>query len=249
MSILSPAQADNAYDLTVNLTQTGITLPDEVIEARERFARITHRKPSTVLIADVMDAYLAEVDDKTLRQLAVEHLSSAPLLTAWSDAKVGAGKSLRSAITGNGDTITAQLQELAAEPIAALEKAAELDTLDTATLVRNRRHEDAQIASTVELHAARLSTLYGLRFKVAKGAVYGDWGIDCSRWRDPRKLDATTATAGDATSYIRGIRAGAGLWFPLPAEAEAHAAPMVREAKEEHQAQRAQTWGVGSVAR
>lgn len=251
MSILRSAAADNTRKLIAGLTDVGIDLPEEVTAALARLDRVEARKPAHVDLGAVTEAYLDEVDDETLRERVVDHTTSQALLNAWSEAKIKAGQALRFAVTSNGDTLARQLQTLAAKPIAALEAAAELDTLDTAVLVRNRRTADAQLAANVELHAAELSTLYGLRHRVTQGASYGDisWGADCSRWRQPRKVDATIALTGDGPSYLRGIKAGAGLWFPLPAEAEALALPMIREAQEQAKAERNKGWGVGSIAR
>lgn len=248
MSILRTAIPDNARRLIEGLTTVGITLPEEVDDALALLDRIEARKPALVELSALTEAYLAEDDDDALRLVALEHSTSQQRTAAWAEAKVRAGRRLRDAMTSTGDAIIKQLQDLAAAPIKALEGAAALDTLDTATLVRGRRAKDAELAASVQVHAANLSNLYGLRNKVTKGASYGEpsWGADCSRWRDPRKIDSILAHAGTAESYLRGIRAGAGLWFPLPHEAEAAALPIVREARDQHEAERAKGWGAGS---
>ena len=142
--------------------------------------------------------------------------------------------------------MTAALAKLAGPLIEKLVDAAGLDTLNTTALIRAGRTADAEAAARVEIVAGDLDKLYRLRDRITKGAVYGADGIDCRRWQNPRKV-AGKPVNGALDGFLAGIKADAGLWFPLPAQAQQQAAPLAQEAAAAARAERARHH-VGSVA-
>jgi hypothetical protein len=109
--------------------------------------------------------------------------------------------------------------------------------------VRDTRHDDARALADIETVGQVLQHLYELRngYRIAGGytAMPVDT-IDCTQWRDPRPV-RHHGRGNDtvAKAYVRGLRAGAVLWFPDKAEALDAAQPIAAEqsGKAEHAAQ------------
>lgn len=222
--ILRTIAADTARTTAAALISVGVKIPAEAQEQYDRLDRLDAERPVPVTQQDLIAAYLNEEPADAIEQKALRSATHRARNDAWTEAKIKVGQAASAALIANGNDIAAQLQATAEPLVEALRAAALIDTLDTTTLIRAGRDQEAALAARVDIHAGELEKLYALRDKVTRGADYGqDHGHDCRRWTDPRAFiaanelvaPATTATEG----FLRGIRAGAGLWFPLPAEA------------------------------
>lgn len=244
-----------ALDLLAELVQEGIEIPPEVQGAEKTLRTVIARRPSTIEQADLVAAYQTGATEAAIDKIAGQILTFPARNSAWLAAQARHGMAVLSTIAANGDDLTRQLAQLALPLIKELEAVAALPTTDVASLMRDQRTEDAARAARVDHTAGRLAQLYNLRRRVTKGAEYGIGGWDCSTWRRPDIIRAATAQSvmrpnqDAAERFLVGIRQGAGLWFPLPAEAEAAARPFALKSAKEAKAEKDRTWGVGSVAR
>lgn len=211
--------------LITDLTEVGVTLPAEVVDAVKAAEKHETRKPTPVGRVDIIDAYLDGKTDKQIGTLATEAAAYDHLTHAWTAARDKHAGRVESAILGNSAAILPQLADLAAPLIADLKRLAALPTTDTAALIRAGATADAEVAARAEITAGELAALYGLRGRVAKHADYGaaSVGIDCSVWREPGNVREQNGTLD---TFLDGIRREGGLWFPMPEEARRRAAEL-----------------------
>lgn len=236
--------AQGARRLVADLEAHGIQAPADVHDALAHLDTVEALRPPFVDLAELTDAYLS-ADPEAVATATRAHVDYNAAHTAWKEATIKAGQRVQAAVTANGDDLTRALAKVAAPLIRQLEKAAQIDTHDTTALIRAGRSKDAELAARVELIGSDLAALYALRARITKGAGYGRGGIDCGMWQDPRKAREAgnlTADRTAAQAYLRGIRNGAGLWFPTPGEAESKAAAIVAAERSARAEQEAEDW-------
>lgn len=231
------------------LDKHGIPLPAAVAEAvavldRIEAAPIPDPSPRAIHDAVLDGASLDELDAIALRQLTHSRVRD-----GWAQARLTAAIEVLSAIMAARDELHAQLAPLAEEHIEKLTKIAGLGEVRLDELIRNSRTDDARLLADKELIGTELHELFQFRdtFLTPVSLDTTPEGVDCSVWRNPRKvrnLHPTTVTDG----FIAGIQRGGQLWYPSADEAAAAAAPIAAELRREADAKRRREHGVGHVA-
>lgn len=223
--------AHNAARETVaRLLDRGITLPVEVSASIDALSTHLDRGAPTAPDSDALaDAYANGATDKAIDAMLVQQTTHGSRAAAYAEASRRLGVSVLRNLTANGDDLTHQLAALAADRIATLERIAALPNLDVAALLRAGDNEGADLAAHADFTAGDLTDLFTLRRAVTQGAEYAVGGINCGMWRDPRlvtqaEIDGKLRpTSTGLDRFVVGLRAGAGLWFPTPGEAEQQA--------------------------
>lgn len=211
--------------------ERGIKFPKSVTDALAVVDRIDAQTPPTPSPTAIREAILAGASDDEIDGLLLAELGAQRLRSEHTQARVEAALLALRAIRSAHDAIYPQLKAQADKAIAHLEAVAQMDDARLEDLVRDGRHEDAQLLVAVEVTAAELSNLWTLRDTYLydrDGAAVGM--INCSRWRDPRIIDRHAR--GDETlvqALLNGLRRGGALWYPTQAEAIAAAEPIVAE--------------------
>lgn len=220
--------ADTARRIRDRFAAHGIRPPAEVQAALDRLDTHDANRPPYPTVQDRLQANL-DGDYQRAADLAVQSAAADLAREAWAEARAQLGLQAMAAWTGCGNQLTKRLQKIAGPLIEQLEQAAGLDDVtDLAALIRAGRDADYQLAARLDLIAADLAALFQLRRDVTTDADYGQesHGVHCGVWQDPRLVPALPQRdqGSSRAYYLAGIRGGAGLWFPLPAEAEQQAA-------------------------
>lgn len=213
--------------------ERGIEFPQVVADALAVLDRIEAETPKTPSQTAIREAILAGTTGDNVDRLILADLGAQRLRTEHEQARIEAALLALRAIRGAHDAIYPQLKAQADRAIAHLEAVARMDGARLEDLVRDGRHDDAQLLVSVEATATELSQLWTMRDSYLfdrNGATVGM--IDCSRWRDPRI--SSHHSRGDETLVqvlIKGLRRGGELWFPTQGEAIAAAEPIVAESE------------------
>lgn len=228
---------DRAREIAAKLAAYGIAVPAEAQQHLDLLDLLDGSRPPAPESLEVQDAY-AEGRVADAERLALDVAAASIRAEAWRNARIKVGLRAINGYTANGEALTTELGKLAKPLIEKLHKAAEVETHDVAQLIRGGRTKDAELAARVDVYAGDLIALYDLRKRVTEGAPWAERGFDCSIWEDPRpaaeaikRMTANLAAGPPAERWMCGIRAGARLWFPTFAEADAAAARVAAEAR------------------
>ncbi|BDT84605.1 hypothetical protein [Nocardia cyriacigeorgica] len=239
----SVAAHRSAVELCKQLEIRKVTLPANVVEARERLDALAARKPEAPAPDLVSTLYAAGVGDAEINAAATDRVIAKEKLSGWTAAHNVAGRGLRKALHAACDDLTEQLAALAEPLIDDLHAVAEAGQGqgDLSALVLDGRHEEAERIARLDRSALELKALYDLRLKLTPpGCGYAVGVIDCGIWRDPRPVRnglGEHRPEGLAEFYLAGIRAGGQLWFPHHQEA-ADMATAIYKAEEEKKPKR-----------
>lgn len=227
------------------LEALGIELPGEVIAAFGEYDRVVAETPAPAGVDDLHDAILAGAGADAINGQLLADIGADKLRLAYTRATITAAARAMGAIFDAHDVIFEQVRDRAGKLIEQIERAAAI-TEPLSELVRAGRHDDAQVLVNLEVTAAALEALYDLRnvYLADNEGVRVGWH-DASVWSDPTaEAGHRVATDSPGERLVRGVRAGATLWFPSQAEALAAAEQLNAEAERERRelaaAQRAQ---------
>lgn len=215
-------------DLARQLTDAGVTLPDEVTDALQQLSRHIARQPEPTGLQAVADAYInSEKSDKVIAGMAAQAAASDLHQRAWKSARDHLGGDVKRALHATAGDIVPQLADLAQPLIAALTKLADLPSLDAGVLLQNGTDPDlAREAAIVEQTAAKLNSLFALRDRLTGDTPYGT----ASHFRNPAK-----AKRGDtpARVWVDSIRNGAEPWMPDPDQAQKRSRDLAAKRKQQ----------------
>jgi len=209
--------------LNHDLAAAALKLPKAVTAAQAALAAVEALKPPGES-GTVADAYLAG-DPELAHARAVARSVSRAVHEGWAEAIRRASVDVTRACSADSADLLAQLAAKAAPLIADLTRAADLN-IELQALVRTGRTEDARILADIDLTAAHLGDLFGLRHRIVGRHPWGP----CDTWRNPEKLPRVSPAQSQSQQLRGGIRAGAGLWFPTPGEATSRAAELKAKA-------------------
>lgn len=231
------------------LDQHGIPLPAAVAQAVEVLDRIEATPIPDPSPHAIHDAVLDGADLDELNGIALHQLAHSRVRDGWAQARLTAAIEVLNTLMAARDELHAQLAPLAEDHIEKLTKIANLGEVRLDELIRNGRTDDARLLADKELIATQLDKLFQFRDAILTPVSLDarPEGVDCSRWRNPRKvrnLHPTTVTDG----FIAGIQRGGQLWYPSADEAAAAAEPIAAELRREADAKRQREHGVGHVA-
>ncbi|MGV0797174.1 hypothetical protein ABQF26_09425, partial [Mycolicibacterium elephantis] len=231
------------------LDQHAIPLPQAVAAAVKVLDRIeanpVHDPPPHALHDAILDgASLNQLDQLALRQLAHSRVRD-----AWAQARLTAAVDVLTAILAARNDIHTDLAALADECIDKLKRIADLGNTRLDTLIREGKTDAARLVADKELTGGQLNDLYQFRdvYLTPPDIDPRPHGIDCTRWREPRKVrnlhgDNVTDT------LITGLKRGGQLWYPSAAKAAEAAAPIVAERQAAAERRRQHQHGIGHVA-
>lgn len=212
---------DTAAQIAAKLAKYKITVPKDVRDRLDQLERLKANRPPSVGNPDIVAALVAEQYDQ-IEEMIGRAANNTRASEAWKEARVQIGLRAIRALTANADSLIVKLRKHAEPLIHNLTRAAAAPTQDIAALIRSGNTEQAELTARVDLYAGDLAALYDLRDSLTRDANYGqEQGFDCRIWRDPRPTAKIPADISAAERTLRGIRAGAELWFPSPSEAEA----------------------------
>jgi phosphoribosylformylglycinamidine (FGAM) synthase PurS component len=226
--------ANSVRNLVAELERHKIKIPADARAVLKQLDRLDADPVANLATADLVTLYVDGASAQEIDTMAERMLTENARREAWSEARIVLAKRVEYALWGNAEAITQSLRALAEPLIAKVEKAAAIPDHNVGSLLRDGQQDAAALVAELDLVVGDLNSLYALRDKLTRGADYGaDYGIDCRRWRDPRKLTAALVgnshEVGNTARFMIGVRAGAGLWFPTPSEAEIVARPIGRE--------------------
>lgn len=227
-------------DVVAELERHKIKIPTDVRAVLKQLDRLDAEKIAGLEPQSLIALYVEGTSAQEIDTMAARMLTEKMRREAWTEARIALARRAERALRANGDALTEALQVLADPLIAKIEQAAALPDQNIGSLLRDGKQEAATLMAELDLVAGDLNSLYTLRDKLTRGADYGaEYGIDCRRWKDPRKVTAAlagnTREPDNTTRFLVGVRAGAGLWFPTPAEAERAARPIGKEIKAERE--------------
>ncbi len=217
--------------LRPQLADRGVVLNADAVDALALYDRLDQNPPAAP--DDLRTAILAETPPKRLNEMLLANLAATIHRSAWDQARTDAAVLVLRAIGADAEVFE-QLKALAEKQIEHLNRVDELDGARLEDLVRDGRHEDAQLVASVDVAAAELNALWDLRgtlFYDRSGWVVGY--TDASSWYDPQ-VAATAPMRYDAdmsTRLLGGLRVGARLWFPTQGEAIERAEQIVAAAR------------------
>lgn len=243
-----------AKDALRKLEVRGIVIPKSVAVAVANMNRIETERPAARDPRELRTLILNGAGPDDLNAAILADLGAGKLNAAYQEAAVDAGVRVGRALRDAHDDLHPKLAELAAVQIDILERVAKLPpgTRLDHLVAAGDRQDDATALATVEVAAAELDELYGLRVSLWEGghaAAIVD-GADCTTWRDPRTAQHHAELTTRADYYVTALRGGAQLWFPTLSEAIGAAEPIARElvrAAERLRLQRKQQGAVGPV--
>lgn len=232
------------------LEARSIPVPANVTAAVAVLDRIESVKPVAPEHTAIRQAYLDGANAKQLDSLVLADLGAARLGTEWRQAHIDAAGAILTAVLEAAGEILPALTEQAEAAIGKLVRIADLGGAKLDDLVRAGRGDDARLLADVDLIAADLDACYDLRDRyLTRGGPLALTvnSVNASVWRDPIKarhhLKADTA----AGRYIAGLNAGAGLWFPTPAEAREVAQQIADGLMADAARVKSEQFGVGST--
>ncbi|KRE38494.1 hypothetical protein ASG73_06070 [Janibacter sp. Soil728] len=216
---------DRARKIAGDLQAVGVDLPSSVVTALAHLDVVEKMRPQRADAKALAQAY-ATADTKAVDRVALDLATITDRLEAWTEGRILAGIAVLADIRANGDDLVTALAAVAEPLMAAVTQAAAVETHDLNVLIRNGRGEEAEGVARLDINATDLAAMYALRGMVTAGAEYAVSGWDCGTWSDPRPVrQALTMrpATGPVDLFVRGVRAGAQLWFPTPAQAQAAA--------------------------
>jgi hypothetical protein len=220
-----------AHGVLEQLNDRDVTLPDSVTAAIATLERIENDPPRQPSQTALREAILDGAEQEQINALLLADLGHQRLRGEHAQARIDAALAVLRAIRDAHDDLHLQLKTRAEKQIDHLDAVAALDTADVMQLVRAGDHRGAQLVAEVDVAAAELDALYGIRdgYLAAGGYDAMRLGpVDASRWRDPEQPGR-----GDtpAARFLDGLRRGNTLWFPTKSEALDAAEPAYQRAQ------------------
>ncbi|BBY84172.1 hypothetical protein H7I53_18370 [Mycolicibacterium pulveris] len=226
-----------------------VDLPKPVARAVELLDRIEANPVPDPSPHTLHDAVLDGASLDQLDQLALRQLAHGRVRDAWAQARLTAAANALDAILDCRNEIHAALAEVADDCISKLERIAELGDARLDTLIREGKTDAARLVADKELTGSQLNELYQFRdvYLTPPEIDPRPHGVDCTRWREPRKV---RNLHGDNVldTLITGLKRGGQLWYPSAAEAAEAAAPIVAEHQAAGERRRQNQHGIGHVA-
>lgn len=221
---------DRFADLVDLFARADLALPELVATAHDRLTAHVLERPTGTARDLLIAAGTAWADgDADARDLLIAEADAlASRDRAWELARDVLGARAVAAVRGAHHEIETLLADAATEHISALIAAA-AETEGAVSLLRRGERERADIAIAAEPAAVQLDELDKIRAHplLWPGAAWlSPLGWSCQFWRRPDLAEAKAHLRDDihgerAASFIGGVRAGAGLWWPRYSEAMA----------------------------
>jgi hypothetical protein len=213
-----------------SLQALGITLP-QVDDAHKAWLTHLDRTPQGVGASDDLTAmWLGGATDQQIAAAAIECATYRLRHESHQDALGLLAAQVRKAIRANGTEIIQGLQPLAAPLIETANRTAALTSTDVATLIREGRVEDAQLAAGIGAVHARLRSLHQLQIASVcsqrdAATAFGDGGWRFDAWRNPQKAaEIALSPLTDPVGWmLAAIQQGASPWFPTAEQARQRA--------------------------
>jgi hypothetical protein len=211
----------NSRDALHLYAARNIELPAAITDAAAELERIKAARPVQPEPKHLHDLILDGADTDTLAAAVVADLGHQKLHGAYQQAEITAALRVLRTFRDNYSALFAELKTRAREAIVRIQVVADLGDIALTELVRDGRHQDAQAVVELDTTVAELETLHQMHYYLINGGYLAltTPGPDCTHWRDP-KTAAHHARGSDTTAQalVRGVRAGAGLWFPDASE-------------------------------
>lgn len=205
-----------------------VELPPKVTDAVAALDRIEARKPVEPASTSIHDAFVDELADSEIDQIAHARSTFHHRRDGWNQAVITAAKRGLTAIRKSADELHEQLRTQAEAIITRLNEIAKIGDVPLDTLIREGRHDEAKLLASKGIDVAALGKLYQLQRSVVwRGREFGYGTTDCSQYRNPAILGI------NLNDVVASLRNGAELWYPTPDEAQDAAAPIVRRAEAE----------------